>query len=127
MHKFLLLLALGVVARAETHSLTLKQAVDRALAQNPEVVMGHLDEMKAADEIRVAKGPFSPHLAVGSGAAYSNGFPLSIEGSAPAAFQAKGDAFLFNRPQTYAIMQARETAKGATYASNAKGDDIAYQ
>jgi outer membrane protein TolC len=127
MHKFWLLIALGVSARAETYSLTLKQAVDRALAQNPEVVMARLDEMKASQGIQVAKNPFSPHFGVGSGVAYSNGFPLSIEGSAPAAFEAKADEYLFNRPQSYAIAQAKESARGMALVSGEKSDEIAYR
>lgn len=127
MHKFWLLIALGVSARAETHSLTLKQAVDRALAQSPEVVMTRLDEMKASEQVQVAKNPFSPHVAVGSGLAYSSGFPLSIEGSAPAAFEAKADAYIFNRPQSYAVAQAKESARGAGFAVGTKSDEIAYR
>jgi outer membrane protein TolC len=127
MHKFWLLIALGISARAETHSLTLKQAADRALAQNPEVVMARLEELKASQGAAVAKNPFSPHVNVGSGLAYSSGFPLSIEGSAPAAFEAKADAYLLNRPQSYAIAQAKESARGAGFATGAKSDEIAYR
>jgi outer membrane protein TolC len=75
----------------------------------------------------VAKSPFTPRVGMGSGLAYSNGFPLSIEGSAPAIFQAKANESLFNRPQSYAIAQARESAKGAGFASGEKGDEVAYR
>jgi outer membrane protein len=119
------LLALG--ARGENHVLTLKQAVDRAFAQNPEVMMARLDELKAAANIRVMKDPFVPRLTVGSGLAYNNGFPLSIEGSAPAAFEAKASAFIYNRPQTYAIAQAKENARGAGFAAGEKNDEIAFR
>ncbi len=131
MCRIVLILAAAVAAAplipAETHPLTLKQAVARAVAQNPEVMMARLDEAKAALGVRVAKGPFSPRLGVGSGLAYSNGFPLSIEGSAPAAFQAKGSAYIFNRPQSYAIEQAKETARGAGFATGEKSDEIVYR
>ncbi|HWF10326.1 MAG TPA: TolC family protein [Bryobacteraceae bacterium] len=120
-------LAAAPFIHAETHTLTLKQAVARALAQNPEVLMARLDETKAALGVRVAKGPFTPRLGVGSGLAYSNGFPLSIEGSAPAAFEAKGTEYLFNRPQSYAIEQAKETARGAGFATGEKNDEIVYR
>src|SRR6266487_2359068 len=98
MRRFVLLFALAVPAGAEIHTLTLKQAVDLALSQNPEVMMARMDEMKASQGIRVAKDPFTPKVGVGSGLAYSNGFPLSIEGSAPAAFEGKATMSLFNRP-----------------------------
>jgi outer membrane protein len=127
MRRFALLLAAAVVARGETYTLTLRQAVDRALLQNPEVAMAHLDEAKATEGIRVAKDPFTPRIGVGSGLAYSNGFPLSIEGSAPAAFQGKASMALFNRPQSYALAQSRESARGAAFATGEKSDEIAFR
>ena len=117
----------GPLASAETHTLTLKQAVARALAQNPEVVMARLDEARASLGVRVAKGPFTPHVGVGTGLAYTNGFPLSIEGSAPAIFQARANESLFNKPQSYAVAQAKESARGAGFASGEKSDEIAYR
>ena len=127
MRIFVCLLVLGLPVQAETYNLTLKQAVDRAVAQNPETVMARLDELKATLGVRVANSPFTPRVGVGSGLAYSNGFPLSIEGSAPAAFQAKAEQYLFNRPQTYAVAQAKESARGAAFASGEKSDEIAYR
>src|SRR5579863_2093120 len=114
-------------AHAETHTLTLKQAVARALSQNPEVVMARLDEARASLGIRIAKSPFTPRVGAGSGLAYSNGFPLSIEGSAPAIFETKATSYLFNKPQSYAIAQARESARGAGFVSGEKSDEIAYR
>src|SRR4051794_41061283 len=105
--------AFAVVGHAETFTLTLSQAVDRALTQNPDVVMARTDEMKAAQGIRLAKEPFTPRVTGGSGLAYSYGFPLSVEGSAPSVFQMRANQFLFNRSQSYAVAQAKETTRGA--------------
>jgi outer membrane protein len=127
MRKFLIMLAAATVARAETHTLTLKQAVARALTQNPEVVMARLDELKATLGVRLARSPFQPRIGAGSGLAYSNGFPLSIEGSAPAVFQARANEYLYNKPQSYSIAQAKESAKGAGFATAEKGDEIVYR
>ncbi len=127
MRIFALLLGMALAARAETYTLTLKQAVDRALSQNPEVLMARMDELKATLGISYAKSPFTPRLDVGTGAAYTNGFPLSIEGSAPAIFQAKTNEFIFNRAQTYAIRQARESARGSGFALGEKNDEITFR
>lgn len=127
MRKIALLLGIVFSARAETYRLTQKQAVDRALAQNPEVVEARLDELKANQAVRYAQSPFSPRLGVGSGAAWTNGFPLSIEGAAPAVFEARASQYLFNVPQRYAIRQAKESARGAGFSSGEKSDEIAYQ
>ena len=131
MRRIVILLAavvsINVAARAETHTLTLKQAVARALTQNPDVVMARLDEAKASLGVRLAQSPFTPHMGVGTGLAYTNGFPLSIEGSAPAVFEAKANEYLYNRPQRYAVAQAKESVHGAALASGEKSDDIAYR
>src|ERR1019366_6269712 len=127
MRRFVLLLVAAVSARAETHTLTLKQAIDRALSQNPEVVMARLDEARATLGVAVAKSPFTPRVSAGSGLAYSNGFPLSIEGSAPAVFETKANSSLFNKPQSYAIQQAKESARGAGFASGEKSAEVAYR
>ena len=120
-------LVLALAAHAETHTLTMREAVQRALSQNPEVVMARMDEARAAANIRIAKDPFSPRVTAGSGMAYVNGFPLSIEGSAPSIFQINASQYLFNRPQTYAIAQAKETARGAAFSTAGKADEIAFR
>ncbi len=116
-----------IAAVAETYTVTMKQAVEQGLARNPDVVLAKLDELKATQGIRVAQDPFYPHGGVGSGLAYNNGMPLSIEGSAPAIIQGKVNEYLFNQPQHYAIQQQRELAKGATFATAQKRDEIAFQ
>lgn len=127
MRRIVILFAAVFTARAETHTLTLKQAVARALTQNPDIVMARLDEAKASLGVRLAQSPFTPHMGVGTGLAYTNGFPLSIEGSAPAVFEAKMNEYLFNKPQSYAVAQAKESVRGAGLASGEKSDEIAYR
>jgi outer membrane protein len=127
--------AIGILAftcltfglRAETHSLTLRQAVELALKQNPDIVLARLDEEKARQAIRVARDPFSPRVTVGSGLAYSNGFPMSIEGSAPSVFQAQANMAIFNRQKSLEVAQTKEDARGAAFATAAKRDDAAYR
>jgi len=118
---------IALPARAETYTLTLKQAVDRALAQNPEIIMARMDELKATLGIRYAQSPFTPRVGAGSGAAYTNGMPLSIDGAAPAVFEIRASQFLYNVPQRYAIKQAKESARGAGFASGEKADDVAFR
>ena len=55
--------------RAEVHHLTLRQAVEIALKQNPDIVVARLDEQKALEGVRVARDPFTPRIIVGSGLA----------------------------------------------------------
>ena len=48
-----LLLSFSAI-RAETYTLTLREAVDLALQQNPELIATRLDEQKAAQSVRLA-------------------------------------------------------------------------
>ncbi|MGA2737733.1 MAG: TolC family protein [Bryobacteraceae bacterium] len=117
----------ATAACAEVHTLNLRQAVSRALQQNPEVALARLDEMKAQAAVRLRKDPFAPHVYLGSGLAYTNGFPMSIDGAAPSIVQGRVTMDLFNRQQSYAVAQSKEEARGAGIAASAKKDDIAFR
>ena len=98
-----LLIALTTLVHAEVHPMTLRQAVETALKQNPDITLARLDEVKARQGVLLAKDPFTPHLVIGSGLAYSNGFPMSIQGSAPSIVQANIVQDIFNRQQSLAV------------------------
>ena len=57
--------------------MTLRQALDLALAQNPDLMLARLDQQKARHQITIATDPFHPKVFAGSGAAYTTGFPAS--------------------------------------------------
>ncbi|MBZ5592807.1 MAG: TolC family protein [Acidobacteriia bacterium] len=125
--RFLLLGSLAASIHAEVHTMTLRQAVDRALEQNPDIALARLDEQKAAQAVRLAKAPFSPAIYAGSGIAYANGFPMSVEGSAPSIVQARARQDIFNRQQSYTVAAARENARGAGITTSAKRDEVAFR
>src|SRR5664280_2284223 len=120
-------LGLACLLRAEVRPMTLRQAVETALRQNPDIALSRLEEESARQAVRVAKDPFTPRLTVGSGLAYTNGFPMSIEGSAPSIVQARATQDLFNRPQSYAVARAKEDARGAALGVAGKRDEVAYR
>ena len=122
-----LFLAMAVFLRAETHPMTLRQTVEAALKQNPDIFLAHMEEDKARAGVRIAREPFIPRVVVGSGLAYSDGFPMSIEGSAPSVVQSHAVATIYNRPQHFVVAQAREDARGASIAVTAKRDEVAYR
>jgi len=121
---FILLLSC-CAAFAQPRTVTLRQAVDLALQQNPELKLARLEESKAAEAVRVARDPFDPKVTVGSGLAYSSGFPMSIEGSSPSIIQAQASKFVFNRTQTHLVAGVRESARGAAIGTAAKREEIA--
>src|SRR5947209_4738604 len=120
-------LALACVARAEIRNMTLRQAVEIAVKQNPDILFARLEEEHLRQAVRSAKDPFAPHITVGSGLAYSNGFPMSIEGSAPSIVQARASQYLFNRQQSIAVAQAKEDVRGAGFTVAGKRDEVAYR
>ncbi len=122
------LLALTVsVIQADTYTLTLREAVDLALRQNPELIATRLDEQKAAQSVRLAKDPFFPKLVVGSGAAYTNGYPLTIDGSPPSIFQGRAVQTFFNRTKTYQVAEARANERTTLIDIDIKRDDIVFR
>jgi len=126
--RFIYIAVLVVTAGfAEVHTLTLQEAVNLALKQNPEVVMARLDEQHAREAVRVAKDPFTPKVYGGSGDAYTYGYPNSIGGSAPAIFEAKTNMSLFNRQQSYQLAAARQSVRGAAIDTQSKNEDIAFR
>jgi len=122
-----LLIALTTLVHAEVHPMTLRQAVETALKQNPDITLARLDEVKARQGVLLAKDPFTPHLVIGSGLAYSNGFPMSIQGSAPSIVQANIVQDIFNRQQSLAVAQARENARGAALEVTGKRDEVVFR
>jgi outer membrane protein len=109
---------LGLFASAislfgEVRVLTLRQALDLAMAQNPDVLLARLDAQKAREQVIVTRDPFRPKVFAGSGAAWSTGFPSSIDGNAPSIVQVKTQMAIFNRPQSYLTAEANEEVRGA--------------
>jgi outer membrane protein TolC len=97
-----LFLALGMLPFASTASaqtLTLKRAVELALGHSSAMAVSTADQLQAFETYREARGAFIPQVAVGSGLAYSYGFPLSLEGSAPTIFNVTSQSLLLNFAQ----------------------------
>jgi outer membrane protein TolC len=104
---------------AETHTLTLAQAIERARAENPDVLMARLEVRKSDAGVRIQQDAFHPKVFAGSGLAYTSGFPMSIEGSAPSVVQARAVSSVYDRAQRFRIAEAKENARGA--AINVEG------
>src|SRR5579883_293843 len=120
-------LIFALSCRAETRTLTLKQAVDLALQQNPDVVIARLDQQKARDQRTIARDPFSPKVFASSGAAWTYGFPTSIEGEAPSIVQLRTSMSIFDRSQSYLAAEASESQRGAGFDVQTRQQEAAYR
>lgn len=128
MHRVgVLIAAAAVCASAQVRTVTLREAVDLAAKQNPEVALAGFDERKASEAVRVARDPFVPKVTAGSGLAYSSGIPLSIAGATPSIVQAQASQFVFNRQQTYLVAQARENERGAAISTAVRREEAAHR
>lgn len=125
--RIVLLAAACVAASAETRPFTLREAVAAALRQNPDLVIARYDEAKARYGIAIAKDPFVPKVYAGSGAAYTTGYPVTINGQPPSIVESRAMMSIFNRPQSYKLAQSREEARTAGLELGRQGDDIAYR
>jgi outer membrane protein len=124
---FLGLCAMALSLHGEVRNLTLRQALDQALAQNPDLLLARLDQQKARQQVTVMRDPFVPKVFAGSGAAWTTGFPNSIEGSAPSIFQVRTQMAIFNRPQSFLVAQANEDVRGAGMDAARRQDEVVYQ
>lgn len=111
----------------QVRTMTLKQVAQLAMEQSPEVLLSRVEEQRAMAAVAVARDPFVPKVIIGSGLAYSNGFPMSIEGSAPSVVQARAIASVYNRPQKLQIAQAKEDARGAAMATQNRREEAVGQ
>lgn len=107
--------------------ITLKEVVQMALAQNPDVLLARLEEEKAKQAVVEARAPFTPQIAAGSGLAYTDGIPQSVEGSNPSLVRVVGQQFLYNKPQRAAVKQAGAMVTAAEHGSAGRQDEIAFQ
>ncbi|MCS7025955.1 MAG: TolC family protein [Bryobacteraceae bacterium] len=125
--RLLLAVFLPGLACAELRSVTLKEAIELALRQSPELFMARLEEQKAQLAIREARDPFRPKVYAGSGLAYTSGFPMSIEGSAPSVFQARGVSAIYNKAQNYNVARTVEQSRAVAIDTQIRREQVIYQ
>jgi outer membrane protein TolC len=92
----LLLFAHLLTTPATAETITLKRAVQLALAHSVSSAQAAADEQRAYASYREAKNEYVPQVAVGSGLGYTLGYPLSLEGSAPSLFNVTAQSALIN-------------------------------
>ena len=82
----------------EQQPLTLRRAVTLAVENSSELALAKARYAVAEQQEAQARAPFHPSLFTGSGAAYTDGFPMTPGGAAPAIFNLSYVQTLFNPP-----------------------------
>lgn len=83
----------------------LKRVVELALSHATGGAVAAADEQRTAAAYRDLRNSYIPQIFTGAGLGYSYGFPLSLEGSAPALFNITAQSALLN-PSLRAFIQA---------------------
>lgn len=112
-------------APSQTAQLTLKQTVTLALQRSREVALANLQYDLARRQADVRRSEFLPNLYAGSGAAYTNGFPLIAGGGAPALFSLSYEQSLFDRLAGSDVKVAEQTAEQQRLAAQDASDAVA--
>ncbi len=104
------------VARAQdaefARKLTLKEAVTLAVGNSRDLALARLQYGLVQREAGVAGAVFRPNFYTGTGAAYTNGFPLMSGGGVPAIFSLSYDQQIFNPPLKGDQRAAEQRAEG---------------
>ena len=88
--------------------LTLKRAVALSVAHSSELALATARHAVAEGQEAQARAPFRPSLFTGSGAAYTNGFPLTWSSGAPSVFNLAYVQTLFNPVLRGQVRAAKE-------------------
>jgi outer membrane protein TolC len=115
---YLLLLTASLPAQDAAKPLPFRTAIELALRNSATSGVSRADFERARATVTEARDPYLPSMTVGSALGYSNGFPLSLEGSAPSLFNVNIQGLLFNSAQREYIKAAQSDAH-ATAAQNA--------
>src|ERR1700676_5452144 len=110
---------LMTATRGEAEPLPLERAIRLALAHSTASAIATADVQRAFASYRELRNNYLPTIFVGSGLGWSYGYPLSIEGSAPALANAVAQSTVFNPAQR----QFLHAAKMEWFASELQDKD----
>jgi outer membrane protein TolC len=95
-HKLLPAVLILLPASLLAEPVTLHHAVELALKHATGISIAAADEQHASASYRELRNSYIPQLNAGAGIGWSDGFPLSLEGSAPSLFNVNAQSALIN-------------------------------
>jgi len=102
---------------ASAEPLTLKHAVELALAHSTATGISTAEVQRAGASYRETRDNYIPQLVFGSGLGKSWGFPLSLEGSAPSIFNINAQSAIWNPALQQFVRATRTEWQAATLQS----------
>jgi outer membrane protein TolC len=92
---------------AHAEPVQLERAIRLALSHSTTSIIAHTDVQRAFASFREARNSYVPQVILGSGLGWTYGYPLSIEGSAPALLNAVAQSTVFNPSQRQFVNAAK--------------------
>ena len=115
----------GKSSSAEARILTIQEAVQMALSRSPEMLLAEAQAIRAREAVRESRSLNRPQVFAGSGLAYNNGMPLSIEGAAPSIFQIRMSQSILSKKNNNLIREAEESGKASRFSKESAENDLA--
>jgi outer membrane protein TolC len=109
----------------EVRTMTVQEAVRLTLSRSPEVLVAEAQAARAREALRESRASNLPRLFAGTGLAYNNGFPLSIEGAAPSIFQVSASQPVFSKTNANLIREAEESGKAGQLGTESARNELA--
>ena len=117
---FLLLVVAIAPAKLQAQALSFEHAIELAMQRSGTMAIAAADQIRARQSYLATRNTFLPLVNVGSGLAASYGFPLSLEGSAPAIIKVSTQSNLFNPAQRDFIKAAKSEWQASSISSEDK-------
>lgn len=111
--------------QTETKTITVQEAVRMALARSPEILLAEAQVIRAREAVRETRSLNRPQVYTGTGLAYNNGYPLSMEGAAPSIFQISGSQAIFSKKNSNLVREAEESGKASRFGADSVRNELA--
>ena len=115
----------GESSQPEVRALTIQEAVRLTLSRSPEVLIAEAQAARAREALRESRSSNLPQVFTGTGLAYNNGFPLSIEGSAPSIIKVSASQPVFSKTNANLIREAEESGKAGQLGTESARNELA--
>jgi outer membrane protein len=112
-------------AQPQVRALTIQEAVQMTLSRSPEILLAEAQAVRAREAERESRSLNRPQVTAGTGLAYNNGFPLSIEGAAPSIFQVGAVQSILSKKNANLIHEAEESTKAGQLNKESARNELA--
>ncbi len=109
----------------ESKVVTLQEAVRMAISRSPEVLIAEAQAVRTREAIRETQSLNRPQVITGTGLAYNNGMPLSMEGASPSIFQVSASQAIFSKKNANLIREAEESGKAGRLGAESARNELA--